>query len=64
MIIETYTCDKCKKTIKGSGEGIYEICHRSIAGNSFMGDNRIPRTVQFCRECFGKYLAPLFLELE
>lgn len=62
MITETYTCDKCKKPIQDSGEGIYCISHESVSGNPIMGDSRIPRDVQFCRDCFGKYIAPIFLQ--
>lgn len=59
MIIETYTCDKCKKPIQDSSEGIYCISHENVAGNPRMGDNRIPRDMQFCRDCFGKYIAQI-----
>lgn len=61
MILETYICDKCKKPITASAEGYYNISHESATGNAILGDNRIPRDVQFCRDCFGKYLAPIFL---
>ena len=62
MIIETYTCDKCKKPITDSYKGIYVISHESVAGNPIMGDNRIPRDAHFCKDCFDKYLAPLLLK--
>lgn len=61
MIIQTYTCDKCKKPIKDSGEGVYCISHQVIAGNPIWGDNRIPRDIQFCKDCFGEHLAPLII---
>ena len=44
-----------------SGDGMYVISHEAIGNNSFMGDNRIPRETHFCRDCFGKYIAPLFI---
>lgn len=63
MIVETYTCDKCKKPITDSGEGVYCISHESVSGNPIMADNRIPRgEVQFCRACFGMFIAPLLIK--
>lgn len=64
MILETYTCDKCKNPIRDSYEGFYNISHESISGRPIMGDNRISRDVQFCRDCFGRYIAPIISEVE
>ena len=59
MITEQCTCDKCGEIVKELGYGIYIISHESLDGKPIMGDNRISRDKNFCRDCFGKYLAPL-----
>ena len=59
MIIETYTCDKCKKPIQDSQWGIYVISHQNVGDNLCNGDNRIIRDIQFCRECFSQFIVPI-----
>lgn len=59
MITQQCTCDKCGKIVINLGEGIYIISHESLDGNPIMGDNRISREKNFCRDCFGKYIVPI-----
>lgn len=60
MIKKECICDKCgDNDFANKGFGIYTISHTSLDNHAIMGDNRIMRDKHFCRDCFGKYIAPL-----
>lgn len=59
MIIETYTCDKCKKPMTDSSYGMFVLSHESIAGKPCMGDNRLHREKHFCKDCFEIHFVPI-----